>query len=192
MRKRTAEGTGMATPKEARARFVGLMERLRSTSNESRGREDKPCVGGRRLVDRPRLPVPLEPPLCIERRHAPEAGCRDSLTVAEIVDVARGEDSGRGGRCRESVVRLKGHVASLHPKLSLKDLGCGRMTDREEQALHPQVRGLLRLEESVLHDLARAKRIPAVDHRDGLADLREVEALLHGGVAASDYDDVEA
>src|SRR6266487_529399 len=167
------------------------------------------------------LRLGLKPPLRVERRHAPEPGGCHGLAVAEIMDVARGEDAGCGGCRRESIVRLKGHVASFHLELSLKDLGCGRMADREEQALHLQVRGLpglhvldpdafdlllaedvddfrvpnhldvLRLEQPILHDLARPERIPAVDHRNGLAELRQVEALFHCRVAAADHDDVE-
>src|SRR5439155_1008573 len=49
-----------------------------------------------------------------------------------------------------------------------------------------------RLEEAVLHDLARAEFVPAMDDGHGLAELRAIEAVLHRGVAAADDHNIES
>src|SRR5207253_5168392 len=49
-----------------------------------------------------------------------------------------------------------------------------------------------RLEQAVLHDLARPEFVSAMDDRHAFAYLREKETVLHRGVAAADHDDLEA
>ena len=107
-------------------------------------------------------------------------------------------------------------------ELAAEHLGRGRVADRDEQPLDPQHLGrarlhvpdadtvdllvsadlldsvvpdhldIRRLEHPVLHDLARAECVPAVDERHGLAEFREVQRIFHRGVPASDGRDIEA
>ena len=118
-------------------------------------------------------------------------------------------------------MRPQRKVALLHEDLLAEHLRRGFVADREEQSLDFDIRSRTRLhvldpdafdlllaqdiddlgvpedldvrrfEQPVLHNLARTERVPSMDHGHGLAELREVEALLHRGVAAADDDHVE-
>src|SRR6266542_1756951 len=75
------------------------------------------------------------------------------------------------------------------PQPHCRHLAQGRVLNVLDHAV-PDEGDLRILEGALLHDLGRPKRVAAVDHFDLPAEAREVESLLHGGVASTHHHDV--
>src|SRR5688572_15919557 len=100
-----------------------------------------------------------EPALGVERGLAAHARGGDGLAVGAVGDVARGEDALDVGRGAPGVLEL--HVArGVGGDLALEEARERRVADRDEEALHRQLRALLRAR--VLEDDA-GDRLVALD-----------------------------
>ncbi|TKS60846.1 MAG: hypothetical protein EWM73_03046 [Nitrospira sp.] len=164
--------------------------------------------------------VGLEVALGFERGHAARARGGHGLAVGEVGDVAGREDAGHGGlraprRDLDVFVRVQVDLPLEDGRIGLVPDGDeepvnGRLPlDARLEVLEPHRRHLALggvqdvldrrvpdeldlgvLQRTLLHDLGGAERIAAMDHLHLAAEAREVERLLHGGVAAADDHDV--
>src|SRR5690606_20175347 len=146
------------------------------------------------------------------------AGRRDRLAVGVVDHVTGTEDAGKARAGRRRLDLQVALLVEL--QLALDQLGARVVPDGDEQARHRQVRQLARLdvaqlqtgellvaldlgdlavpderdlrvgEGTLLHRLAGAQGVPAVDDRHGLGEAREEGGLLHRGVASTYHGDV--
>src|SRR2546426_544481 len=94
----------------------------------------KSSFGRERTFGGDRLSPLLEPPLRVQRRHAPVPGRGDGLAVPVVVDVPRREHAGQVGGGAELLRRAHDDVAPwVEVELSLEDVRGGRVPDRDEQ-----------------------------------------------------------
>src|SRR5690606_7667432 len=159
-----------------------------------------------------------QPALGIDSRLTAGAGRGDRLTVDTVHDVAAGEDAGDVGAGARVLNQDVAVVVQLH--LALHQFAARVVAHGDEQAGYrefgflagldvahpyagdavlaenlghdavPQEADLLVGEGAILHDLAGAERVTAVDDRHGTCESRQEDRLFHRRVAAADDRDV--
>ena len=92
--------------------------------------------------------------------------------------MADGHEHSLNGDVQIVLAGGRGKSQSSDPAAIAKNLGDGAV---------PLHRDLVMPQQPVLHDLLGTKRIAAVNQRHRFADIREIECLFNGRVAATDH-----